>query len=170
VRPAGLLVAVVAVAAGLAGAAAPAGASRIAGNEGGPAGQRAQAQFSVPAVGLVKSASVQEYSAAGTVITYTYTVTNTGDVPLAKVTVTDPMAGLSAINCGGSGSNVIPSLAVGASETCTATYKTTAGDVKAGSITNVGTVTGTSPTGSVKYNSSLTIPETGRPYSCKTPL
>jgi len=97
VRPAGLLVAVVAVAAGLAGAAAPAGASRIAGNEGGPAGQRAQAQFSVPAVGLVKSASVQEYSAAGTVITYTYTVTNTGDVPLAKVTVTDPMAGLSAI-------------------------------------------------------------------------
>ena len=99
VRSAGVSVAVVAVAAGLAGAAAPAGASGIAGNGGRPAGQRAdaQAQFSVPAVGLVKSASVQEYSAAGTVITYTYTVTNTGDVPLAKVTVTDPMAGLSAI-------------------------------------------------------------------------
>jgi len=92
-------------------------------------------------------------------------------VPLTKVTVTDPMAGLSAINCGGSGSNVIPSLAAGGSETCTATYTTTAGNVKAGSITNVGTATGRTPAGStVKYNSSLTIPETGRPYSCKTPL
>jgi len=170
VRSAGVSVAVVAVAAGLAGVAAPAGASGIAGNEGRPAGQPAQAQFSVPAVGLVKSASVQEYSAAGTAITYTYAVTNTGDVPLAKVTVTDPMAGLSAINCSGSGSNIIPSLAVGASETCTATYTTTAGDVKAGSISNTGTATGITATGStVKYSSSLTIPEPGRPYTCKYP-
>jgi uncharacterized protein DUF6923/uncharacterized protein DUF11 len=77
---------------------------------------------------------------------------------------------LSAINCGGSGSNVIPSLAVGASETCMATYKTTASDVKAGSISNTGTVTGSTSTGTtVKYSSSLTIPEPGFPYSCKYP-
>jgi uncharacterized repeat protein (TIGR01451 family) len=127
-------------------------------------------QFPIPAVGLVKTASVQSYSAAGTTITYTYTVTNTGNATLTNVTVTDPMTGLSTINCGNSGSNVIPSLASGASETCTATYTTTAQDVTNGSITNTGTVTGSTPTGStVSYNSSLTIPEPKHPFTCANP-
>ena len=65
-------------------------------------------------------------------ITYSYVVTNTGNVALTNVTVNDPMAGLSAIDCGGN-SNVIPTLAPGASVTCTATYVTTQADVTAGS-------------------------------------
>ena len=96
---------------------------------------------SAPGVSLSKSANVAAYSAAGGVITYTYTVSNTGSSTLTNVTVTDPMAGLSAINCGGN-SNVIASLAPFSSQTCTATYTTTANDVQAGSISNVGTVTG----------------------------
>ena len=121
--------------------------------------------FPVPAIGLVKSASVQSYSAAGTVITYTYTVTNTGDVPLSNVAVTDPMPGLSSITCSGSGT-----LSPGASETCTATYTTTGQDVTQGAITNVGTATGDPPSGpAVSYNSSLTIPETGHALTCTTP-
>ena len=40
-----------------------------------------------------------------------------------------------------------PSLAAGASETCTATYTTTQADVDSGRITNTGTATGTPPTG-----------------------
>jgi len=147
-------------------------AARVSGaaRDGGrAAGLGAGAQASVPAVGLVKSASVQSYPAAGTPITYTYTVTNTGDVTLTSVTVTDPMTGLSAIDCGG-GSDVIASLAPAASATCTASYTTTAADVKAGSITNTGTATGTTPAGSaVSYHSSLTIPATAQPFSCSAP-
>ena len=77
---------------------------------------------------------------AGTPVTYSYKVTNTGNVTLNPVTVTDPMAGLSAISCPST------TLAPRASETCTATYTTTQADVDAGSITNTGTATGTPPT------------------------
>ena len=88
---------------------------------------------------LVKSASITSYSAAGTPVTYSYKVTNSGNVTLTSVGVTDPMAGLSAISCPST------TLAPGASETCTATYTTTQADVDAGSLTNTGTATGTPP-------------------------
>ena len=55
--------------------------------------------------------------------------------------VTDPMTGLSAIDCG-AGSNVVATLAAGATATCTATYTTTAGRPGRGEITNTGTVRG----------------------------
>ena len=122
-----------------------------------------------PAVGIAKSASIASYSAAGTPVTYTYKVTNSGNVTLSKVTITDPMTGLSSINCGG-GTNVIASLTPTASGSCTATYTTTAADVTAGSITNVGTATATTPKGShVSSNGSLTIPATGQPFTCTSP-
>jgi uncharacterized repeat protein (TIGR01451 family) len=141
---------------GAAGAAVPAWASGIA-------------QAPNPAIVLVKSASVQSYSAAGTTITYTLNVTNTGNVSLTSVTVTDPMAGLSAVNCG-SGTPVIRQLSPGASAACTATYTTTARDVSAGSITNVAAVSGTWASGrTVSYKASMTIPETGYPYRCINP-
>ena len=101
------------------------------------------------AIGIVKSASIFELlPAAGTAITYTYVVTNAGGAPLTDVTVTDPMAGLSAIDCGG-GSNVVASLAAGVSVTCTATYTTTAADVTNKAIINTGTVVATPPSGPV---------------------
>ena len=62
-------------------------------------------------------------------------VTNTGNVTLHPVTVTDPMPGLSAVTCPDA------TLAPAAAETCTATYTTTQADVDAGSITNTGTAT-----------------------------
>ena len=111
-----------------------------------------------PSIALVKSASVTSYSAAGTPVTYSYLVTNTGNVTLNPVTVTDPMTGLSAITCPST------SLAAGASETCTATYTTTQADVDAGAITNTGTATGTPPTGpNVTATSSVTIPASQSP-------
>src|SRR6202021_2655334 len=94
-----------------------------------------------PKIALVKSASITSYSAAGTPVTYSYKVTNSGNVTLTSVSVTDPMAGLSAITCPGT------TLAPGASETCTATYTTTQTDVNNGAITNTGTATGTAPNG-----------------------
>jgi uncharacterized repeat protein (TIGR01451 family) len=52
---------------------------------------------SLPAVSLVKSASITSYSASGTLFTYYFKITNTGNVMLNPVTVTDSHAGLSAI-------------------------------------------------------------------------
>ena len=78
----------------------------------------------------------------GAAITWKYHVTNTGNVTLTNVTVTDNKLPSSAINCGG-GSNVVASFAVGASVDCTAT-----GTAAAGAYSNIGTATGTPPTGS----------------------
>ena len=111
-----------------------------------------------PAISLAKTASVTSYSASGTPITYSYKVTNSGNVTLNSVSVTDPQAGLSAVSCPS------PSLAPGASETCTASYTTTQADVNAGSILNTGTASGKAPSGSaVTATSSLTIPLTAAP-------
>ena len=52
-----------------------------------------------PAIALSKQASITSFSAAGAPVTYAYSVTNTGNVTLDPVTVTDPMPGLSAITC-----------------------------------------------------------------------
>jgi uncharacterized repeat protein (TIGR01451 family) len=106
-----------------------------------------------PKITIVKSASITSFDAAGTPVTYSYKVTNTGNVTLNPVTVTDPMVGLSAITCPGT------SLAPGAAETCTATYTTTKANVSAGAITNTATATGTAPSGTkVTATSSVTVP------------
>ena len=116
-----------------------------------------------PSIGLVKTASIASYSAPDTPVTYSYAVTNTGNAALSDVTVTDPMLGLTAVNCGGN-SNVVASLGAGVSVTCTAGYTTSQTDVDAGSITNTGTAVGTPPVGpNVSANDSLTIPAVQNP-------
>ncbi len=95
-----------------------------------------------PAVTLTKSANPTSFSAVGTVITYSYAVTNTGNVTLDPVVVTDPMTNLSTIDCKG-----VTSLTPGDSVTCTATYSTTQADVDRGRVINTGTVTATPPSG-----------------------
>ncbi|WP_340199308.1 gliding motility-associated C-terminal domain-containing protein, partial [Ascidiimonas sp. W6] len=76
---------------------------------------------------------------AGDTISYVFTVTNTGNVTLTNVTVTDPLVTVS----GGP----LVSLAVGASDTTTftATYTITQADIDAGSFSNTATVTGEDP-------------------------
>ena len=111
-----------------------------------------------PAITLKKSASIASFRAPATTVDYSYKVTNTGNVTLDPVTVTDPMAGLSAISCPAT------SLAPGASETCTATYTTTQADVDRGSLQNTGTATGTPPSGpNVTAQSSVWIPAVQTP-------
>ena len=94
-----------------------------------------------PAITIVKKTNGTDNDTApgptvavGSTVTWTYLVTNTGNVALSNVTVTDDKTGA----VGGP-----ISLAVGASTTFTKT-----GTAVAGQYTNVGTVTGTSPTGS----------------------
>ena len=112
-----------------------------------------------PSISVVKTANVSGFSAPGTAVTYSYLVTNTGNVTLTSVGVTDPLPGLSAVNCG-----VVSTLAPGASRTCTATYTTTQADVNKGSVTNTGTASGTGPNGAtVTATSTVTIPATQTP-------
>ena len=112
-----------------------------------------------PAIGIEKSADVSSFSAPGELITYSYLVTNGGNVTLTSVSVDDAMSGLSAVDCHG-----VTTLAPGASVTCTATYTTTQADVDRGSITNTGTATGTTPAGSaVSDHSTVTVPADQNP-------
>src|SRR5262249_54849044 len=89
---------------------------------------------------LAKGASPAAYNAVGQVITYTYTVTNSGNVTLAgPFSVSDNKLG--AISPCGSGP-----LAPGASTSCTATHAITQADLDGGSITNIATASGNSTT------------------------
>lgn len=93
-----------------------------------------------PQLALDKSASPTQVSAAGEVITYTFLVTNPGNVTVDNISVTDPKPGLSAITC-------LPpapfSLAPGASASCSATYTVTQADIdNSNAVTNVATAAG----------------------------
>ena len=100
-----------------------------------------------PAIDIVKTADVATYDSVGDVITYTFAVDNVGNVTLAPVVVTDPLAGLTAIDCG-DGTNSIASLAPSDPVVeCTATYTITQADIDNGSVDNTATATGTPPEG-----------------------
>jgi uncharacterized repeat protein (TIGR01451 family) len=96
--------------------------------------------LSAPAIRLVKSAFPREYGAPGEVITYTYVVTNTGNVTLHAITVTDDRIP-APVTC------QVTTLAPGESTACESAYTTALADVDAGHVTNTGTATGHPPTG-----------------------
>ncbi|WP_373396579.1 hypothetical protein V8V91_17720 [Algoriphagus halophilus] len=73
------------------------------------------------------------------VITYTFDVSNTGNVTLTDVTVSDPLSGLSAIISGP------VTLAPGENQVFTATYTITQSDMDAGQVDNTATATGNDP-------------------------
>src|SRR5690606_20656829 len=80
----------------------------------------------------------------GESITYTFVVTNTGNVTMSNVVVSDPMPDISAIDyVAWPGANNV--LAPGESVTATATYVLKLADVNNGHVTNTATVTGTPP-------------------------
>ena len=90
-------------------------------------------------VALVKTASVGGSGGVGDVITYTFTVHNTGNTTLKNIVVSDPMSGLLITG------NLITSLAPDADTTITGTYVITQADVDAGKVSNQATVTAKDP-------------------------
>lgn len=113
-----------------------------------------------PSIALVKSADVDEITAAGQPITYSFLVTNTGNVTLTDVDVTETAftgTGTAPIVTCPAGA---ASLGPGATVTCEATYTTTAADYLATSLDNTATATGTPPSGqpAVSPPSTVEIP------------
>jgi uncharacterized repeat protein (TIGR01451 family) len=85
-----------------------------------------------PSILLEKSALPTTYSLAGEEVEYTFVVTNTGNVTLSNVEVTDPLFGL----------NFGPvTLAPNAAETFTYTYTVTQAAIDSGSVVNLATTT-----------------------------
>ncbi|MEM7192623.1 MAG: hypothetical protein AAF405_07085, partial [Pseudomonadota bacterium] len=90
-----------------------------------------------PSLALTKTADRQTYSQVGEVVTYTYVITNDGDVPLGGLTLTDDRIPATGISC-----NFPVSLNQMQSTKCTGTYVITAADISAGRVTNRARVEG----------------------------
>jgi uncharacterized repeat protein (TIGR01451 family) len=136
-----------------------------------PASTASVAVAQAPGISIVKSASASDVAhfLTGQVITYTFVVTNTGNVTLAPVTVTDTgftgTGSPSAISCpAGGGTATVPSLAPGTQAVCTATYTLTTADVDAGHLSDTGDAAGTPPSGpAVTAASTLDLPAAQNP-------
>lgn len=120
-----------------------------------------------PALSLVKSAEPAAPADfhAGETITYTFVITNTGNV-----TITD--AGVVEGDFTGTGTLPAPTcestapLAPGDQLTCTTTYTVTQEDIDAASVVNTATATGTAPGGvqpPTSPASTVTVPEPANP-------
>jgi hypothetical protein len=87
-------------------------------------------------ISLAKSADTQTYVGQGETITYSYVVTNDGPFPIntnQNIQINDDKIGI--INCPA----VATPIPVGGTQTCTATYNTTAADASAASVVNAAT-------------------------------
>jgi len=85
---------------------------------------------------LVKAAGETNFDAVGDILTYTYTVENTGNVLMSDLVVTDDK--IAAITCdvpaiGNNDVNLDPTEIV----TCTGSYMVTQNDLDAGEVTNI---------------------------------
>ncbi len=107
-----------------------------------------------PAITTTKSATVAGGGAVDSVVTYSLSAKNTGNVTLTGVTISDPLPGLSAITYGTWPSGTVGTLAPGQTVTATATYTITQADVDAKSIKNTAVSTGTAPSGATTSGSS----------------
>ncbi|MFG2698910.1 LPXTG cell wall anchor domain-containing protein [Kitasatospora sp. NPDC048407] len=101
-------------------------------------------EVDVPVVGearlsIVKQADAAGPFRAGDTVTYTYTVTNTGAVPVHGITVSDDR--VAAVVCEAT------TLNPGQGAVCHGSYTITEEDVQAGRVTNTATASGTDPEG-----------------------
>lgn len=118
---------------------------------------------------IVKAAGTASYSKPGDPITYTYTVTNSTQVPLNNVSVLDELVGADPgdvappVSCqslsepAGSCSGASTTLQPGQSATFTATYRATQADLDKGSVSDTATVSAAPPTGGALSNSANTV-------------
>lgn len=115
-----------------------------------------------PALVLAKTATPLTYGAVGDVISYTYLVTNSGNITLSgPFTVSDDKA--TDESC-----PVTASLDPGDSITCTASYTITQADLDAGSVTNIASATNGTTTSNNDSATVTAVPAPGLTLT-KTP-
>ncbi|GAB3583179.1 hypothetical protein GCM10027406_27240 [Leifsonia lichenia] len=103
-----------------------------------------------PALTFTKAADTSALSTppgAGDTVTYRFTATNSGNVTLTDVTITDALSGLSTLTYDWPTPASPGVLTPGETVTASATYTLTAADVDAGHVANTATVVGTPPAG-----------------------
>ncbi|MEQ1613199.1 MAG: autotransporter domain-containing protein, partial [Hyphomicrobiaceae bacterium] len=105
------------------------------GNAANNTGSASIIAIGTPALSLTVAAAPTTFSGIGQTITLTYAITNSGNVTVTGVSVTDTK--ISPIAC------LATTLAPTASTTCTGTYVSTAADVTATDIASVATARGT---------------------------
>jgi len=93
-----------------------------------------------PAMTIIKTALNAVYTSVGDIIDYEYVLTNSGNVEITSISVTDDL--IPALNCPAA------SLSPGASLTCSASYTIAQADIDNGSVTNIATADGT-PSGGI---------------------
>ncbi len=108
-----------------------------------------------PALGVKKTAKTASYNEAGDLLAYEIVATNTGNVTLTNVTISDPKLGTLACSPA-----LGSSLAPGAKMTCTGTYTTVQGDVDAGKVDNTATADSAQ---TPPVNDSATVPAVQAP-------
>jgi uncharacterized repeat protein (TIGR01451 family) len=95
-----------------------------------------------PALELAKTVAEPALTVPGQILHYSFAVKNSGNVALARVTVTETgFTGSGdgpAINCPAAAASLAP----GASLSCTASYQVSAADIVAGKVSNTATATG----------------------------
>ena len=105
---------------------------------------------------LVKTANVSDFSTIDVPITYTYTVTNTGNDVLTNIAVTDHTIP-QPITCD---KTTLQPFTVDPSEataTCTGNYLTTQDDLNNGGVTNYATASGKDPQGTLVGSNPFTL-------------
>lgn len=116
-----------------------------------------------PALSLVKSVTPGDL-VVDEEITYSFVVTNTGNVTVADITIDERAfsgsGDLSAVLCDTAASSLAP----GAQTICQATYTVTQADADAGTLDNTAAAVGTSPAGEVNSDpSSVQLPYDQQP-------
>lgn len=112
--------------------------------------------YNAPRLALQKTASPTLANSAGQVITYTYTLKNTGNTPLTlPFTVTDNKIGNA--NC----SAAVNPIPIGGSTICTGSYTITVADITAKSVTNTATATAMAGANTLTSNQATATVQTG---------
>ena len=123
-------------------------ASASDGTTTSPTDQATVTGVQTPEMTLAKEPVETAYSAVGDILNYTYTVTNTGNVLIANLSVTDDL--IASVTCnvpaiGNNDANLDPTEVV----VCTGLYTVTQADLDNGSVTNNASATGTPPGGTL---------------------
>lgn len=109
-----------------------------------------------PAMTLLKTVGAEKATTVGQVLTYSFFLTNTGNVTLTNVTAVEGeftgTGDLSAVSCPAEAASLAPAMSV----TCTATYTVTLADLTGGTITNTATGSGATPGGPAVSSASST--------------